>query len=174
MRDKLTDTWFPTGDNGAADPVKTVQAGLKPALPKRFYERASTEERDGTFVLLLDGRTAKTPARNLLAVPTRALGQAVAEEWARQPEVIDPTAMPLTRIVNSAIDGVAPRREEVIDDLARYAGSDLVCYRAAEPERLVAQEAAAWDPILAWAAERLGARFILSEGAAMRMVRGSA
>jgi chaperone required for assembly of F1-ATPase len=78
--------------------------------------------------------------------------------------VIDPTAMPLTRIVNSAIDGVAPRRDEVIDDLARYAGSDLVCYRAGEPERLVAQEAEAWDPILAWAAERLGARFILSQG----------
>lgn len=164
MRDKLTETWFPTGENGAPDPVKTVQAGLKTALPKRFYERASTEERDGAFVLLLDGLTAKTPARNLLAVPSRTLGEAVADEWARQREVIDPTAMPLTRIVNSAIDGVAPRREQVIDDLARYAGSDLVCYRAAEPERLVAQETQAWDPILAWAAERLGARFILSEG----------
>lgn len=164
MPDKPTDTWFPAEGEAARDPVKTVQAGMKPALPNRFYERASTEERNGAFVLLLDGRTAKTPAQNLLAVPTLALGEAVAGEWGRQQAVIDPAAMPLTRIVNSAIDGVAPRRDAVIEDMARYAGSDLVCYRAGEPERLVRQEAEAWDPILAWAREALGARFILSQG----------
>lgn len=164
MPDKLTDTWFPAEGDLVRDPVKAVQAGMRPAVPKRFYAHASCEERDGAFVLLLDGRTARTPAQSLLALPTLALGQAVADEWERQVEVIDPTAMPLTRLVNSAIDGVAPRREAVVDDIARYAGSDLVCYRAGEPERLVALEAAAWDPILAWAAEDLGARFILSQG----------
>jgi len=164
MPDKLTDTWFPDEGEAARDPVKTVKAGMMAALPKRFYERASIEERNGAFVLLLDGRSAKTPAQNLLALPTAALGQAVADEWARQETVIDPTAMPLTRLANSALDGVAPRRDQVIEDIARYAGSDLVCYRAGEPERLVAQEAEAWDPILAWAREALGANFILSQG----------
>ena len=164
MSDKLTETWFPAKDDPARDPVKTVQAGMKPSLPKRFYERASTEERNGAFVLLLDGRTAKTPAQKLLAVPTRSLGEALAEEWSRQGTEINPAVMPLTRIVNSAIDGVAPRREAVIEDMAGYAGSDLVCYRAGEPERLVRLEGEVWDPILAWAKEALGARFILSQG----------
>lgn len=164
MPPKLTDTWFPSAGESPRDPVKTVQQGMKAALPKRFYAHASTEARDGAFVLLLDGRTARTPAQNLLALPTLPLGEAVADEWGRQEAVIDPTAMPLTRLANSAIDGVAPRREAVIDDIARYAGSDLVCYRAGEPERLVVLESEAWDPILAWAGEALGARFILSQG----------
>jgi chaperone required for assembly of F1-ATPase len=164
MRDILINDWFPSAEDAPRDPIKAAQQGMKPALPKRFYQHASIEERDGAFVLLLDGRTAKTPAQNLVALPTRTLGQAVDAEWQRQEATIDPAAMPVTRIVNSAIDGVRPRREAVIDDLVRYAGSDLVCYRAGEPERLVRQQSGAWDPVLAWAQEALGARFVLSEG----------
>jgi chaperone required for assembly of F1-ATPase len=121
-------------------------------------------ERDGAFELVLDGRPARTPAKNPVAVPTRALGEALAAEWQAQAATIDPRAMPLTRIVNSAIDGVAPRRAAVAADIAAYAGADLVCYRAGEPERLVAEQARAFDPILAWAREALGAQFVLSEG----------
>lgn len=164
MPDKLTETWFPAAIDPARGAIESARQGLKPSLPRRFYERAAVEERDGAFVLLLDGRTARTPAGNLLALPTGALGAAVAAEWGGQEGVINPTAMPLTRIANSAIDGVAPRREPVVDDIARYAGSDLVCYRAGEPERLVREQAEAWDPVLDWAAHLLGARFILSEG----------
>lgn len=156
--------WFPAAEEPAQNPMKAAQRAMRPALPKRFYKNATVEEREGAFHLLLDGRPARTPARHAVAVPTRALGDALAAEWRGQAEDIDPRAMPLTRIVNSAIDGVAPRHAEVVDDLARYAGSDLICYRAGEPERLVAEQSAAWDPILDWARARLGAQFILSQG----------
>jgi chaperone required for assembly of F1-ATPase len=167
MTDERTRDWFPPAEASsplAANPMKAAQQAMRPPLPKRFYETASVEERDGAFRLLLDGRAARTPARNPLAVPTRALAEALAEEWQRQGAAIDPAAMPLTRIVNSALDGVAREREGVVADMAKYAGSDLVCYRADGPETLVAEQARAWDPILAWAREALGARFVLSQG----------
>jgi chaperone required for assembly of F1-ATPase len=132
--------------------------------PKRFYRKAGIAEAEGGFALALDGRHARTPGRSALVLPTRALAEAVAAEWNEQGDTIDPTTMPLTRLANSAIDGVAPRIDEVRADLLRYAGSDLVVYRAAEPERLVAEQAAAWDPVHAWARDRLGAHFLLSEG----------
>lgn len=122
------------------------------------------EEREGLYFLVLDGRTAKTPNRQSLAVPTRALAEALAGEWSGQEAEIDPATMPVTRIVNSAIDGVAPRQAEVVDDLVRYAGSDLIYYRAGEPERLAKAQDDAWNPVLAWASEVHGARFSLAEG----------
>jgi chaperone required for assembly of F1-ATPase len=144
--------------------MRAAQAGMKPALPKRFYKEAGVEERDGQFLLTLDGRTAKTPSKQPLAVPTRGLAEAMAEEWQGQGGEIDPSTMPVTRIVNSAIDGVAPRQAEVVDDLVRYAGSDLVYYRAGEPERLARSQDAAWRPVLDWAKDTHGARFSLGEG----------
>lgn len=156
--------WFPTPGEPPADPMKAARHAMRPPLPKRFYERAWVEERDGAFALTLDGRVARTPARRLLAVPNRALGEAIAAEWAAQGVEIDPAGMPLTRLVNSALDGVADQREAVLDDLVRYAGSDLLCYRGGEPERLARQQGAIWDPILDWARESLDARFVLSEG----------
>lgn len=148
----------------APDPVRSARGGGRPALPKRFYKEAGLSGGEGGFRLTLDGRPANTPAKKPLAVPTRALGEAMAAEWAAQAEVIDPARMPLTRLINTAIDGVADRREAVIADLAAYAGTDLVAYRAAGPERLVAEQGVAWDPVLDWAHEALGARFVLSEG----------
>ncbi|MFC3694253.1 ATP12 family chaperone protein [Chenggangzhangella methanolivorans] len=118
----------------------------------------------GGFVIALDGRPARTPARAPLALPTLALGAAVAAEWERQSETIDPSTMPLTRIANVAIDGVAREREAVAAEIVKYAGSDLVCYRAERPERLVAKQSAHWDPVLAFARDGLGARFVLAEG----------
>ena len=144
--------------------MRAAQAGMKPALPKRFYKQAGVEERDGLFLLTLDGRTAKTPTKQVLAVPSRRLAEALAEEWQGQGAEIDPSTMPITRIVNSAIDGVAPRQAEVVDDLVRYAGSDLVYYRASEPERLVQSQEAAWGSVLDWAKDVHGARFTLGEG----------
>jgi chaperone required for assembly of F1-ATPase len=144
--------------------MRAAQAGMKPVLPKRFYKQAGVEERDGQFLLTLDGRTAKTPSKQPLAVSTRGLAEALAEEWQGQGGEIDPSTMPITRIVNSAIDGVAPRQVEVVDDLVRYAGSDLVYYRASEPERLAQSQDNAWSPVLDWAKDSHGARFILGEG----------
>lgn len=131
---------------------------------KRFYERATLEPDPGGFALALDGRRARTPGRASLVLPTEALGRAIAAEWNAQGATLDPRSMPLTRLANSAIDGVAPRMEEVRADLVRYAGSDLVVYRAGEPDRLVAEQAAAWDPVHAWARDELGAHFLLTEG----------
>lgn len=146
------------------DPVTMARRDLQKALPKRFYKEATAQARDGSFVLLLDGRMAKTPARNVLALPTLALARELALEWARQSEIIDPGSMPLTRIVNSAIDGVAREIDATVSEIARYAGSDLVCYRAGEPEALAKAQAAAWDPLLTFAREKLGARFLCAEG----------
>lgn len=146
------------------DPHKAVRAQTRPALPKRFYKVAGLAGSEEGFRLILDGRSANTPARHPLTLPTRSLGEAIAAEWAAQAEFIDPSTMPLTRLANTAIDGVAPRRDAVIDDLSAYAGTDLVAYRAGDPERLVADQARAWNPVIDWAHETLGVRLILSEG----------
>jgi chaperone required for assembly of F1-ATPase len=148
----------------ARDPLAMVQRDLKKALPRRFYKEVAAQQRDGAFVLLLDGRVAKTPGGNDLALPTLMAGQALAAEWAALGEVIDPALMPLTRIVNSAIDGVAHRLASTAEEIVKYAGSDLVCYRAPEPQALARAEASAWDPVLAFARNRLGAFFLCTEG----------
>jgi chaperone required for assembly of F1-ATPase len=148
----------------SVDPVAMARRDLQKTLPKRFYKEASAAERDGAFALLLDGRPARTPTRNALALPSRAAGEALAAEWARQDGLIDPASMPLTRISNSAIDGVAQNFDATAADIARYGGSDLVCYRAGGPEALTRAQAAHWDPILDYAREKLGARLICAEG----------
>jgi chaperone required for assembly of F1-ATPase len=163
MSDISHSEWFGDNTSEPVDPTKSAR-GPKAVLPKRFYKDATVQPGEGAFVLTLDGRPARTPARRPLALPTQALGEAVAAEWQAQGESIDPGSMPLTRLANSTIDGVADQREAVVDDLVKYAGSDLICYRAGEPDRLVAEQAAAWDPILAAIREETGARFLLSQG----------
>lgn len=140
--------------------------GREPArpLPKRTYKAVGVGEGEGGFRVLLDGRCARTPGKAELALPTRALAEAVAAEWEAQGERMDPLTMPLTRFVNSAIDGVRGREPEVRADICKYAASDLVCYRAPGPEELMRRQAEAWDPILAWAREALGARLVTAEG----------
>lgn len=134
-------------------------------LPKRFYKEAGAAATEGgLFRVELDGRPVRTPGRHLVAVPSRALAQALAQEWQAQGEFIDPMTMPMTRLVNSALDGVAPNMAEVGDEIVRYAGSDLLCYRTDNPAQLVALHTELWDPVLAWARERFGAIFMLSEG----------
>lgn len=146
------------------DPVKAAQAGMKAPLPRRFYREAGVAERDGLFHLQLDGRGARTPARNPLAVTSRAVAEAMAEEWSAQHEAINPSTMPLTRLVNVALDGVARDPGAVRDEVTRYAGSDLVCYRALEPETLAVRQGAEWDPVVAWSREALGAPLALAAG----------
>jgi chaperone required for assembly of F1-ATPase len=148
----------------AADPIAMARRDLNKAQPRRFYKEVTVQQRDGTFVLLLDGRAAKSAGGNHLAVPCLAAARALADEWSAQNETIDPAAMPLTRILNSAIDGVTYRRDATVDEIARYAAADLVCYRAPEPRTLTEAQAAAWDPILAFARKKLGADFICTGG----------
>ncbi|HEX2258046.1 MAG TPA: ATP12 family protein [Afifellaceae bacterium] len=146
------------------DPRAAARRLSAPELPRRFYKEAQAVEQEGSFHLHLDGRPARTPASNPLAVPTHRLAAALEEEWNLQADKIDAATMPVTRLANSAIDGVAPRMEDVRADVLGYAGSDLLCYRAGEPEGLAARQAGRWDPVLAWAERRLGARFVLAEG----------
>jgi chaperone required for assembly of F1-ATPase len=146
------------------DPTRAAQRLMRPELPKRFYKAAESVETTDGFAVALDGRPLRTPAKRLLAVPRRALAEDIAGEWAAQGERIDPATMPLTRLVNVAIDGVTDTREAVAEEVVKYAASDLLCYRAEAPERLVERQAAHWDPILAWAREAMGLRFVLVEG----------
>ncbi|WP_430910651.1 ATP12 family chaperone protein [Methylobacterium sp. sgz302541] len=163
--DDVTGDWL--GDPSAPterDIPRAARGDGRPAKPKRFYAQAGLGESGHGFRLTLDGRAANTPARNPLTVRSRPLAEAVAAEWQAQGESIDAATMPVTRLVNTAIDGVAPRREAVAEDLSAYAGTDLLAYRAGSPDRLVAAQAQAWDPVLDWAHETFGARLILSEG----------
>ena len=137
---------------------------LKPVLPKRFYKQATAEPVAGGFGVMLDGRQVRTPRKATLTVPQKALAEAIAAEWNAQVEQIDPTTMPLTRFANSIIDGVIGREAEVRADLLKYAGNDLLCYRAEGPQSLIQRQGQAWDPILAWARSNLGARLVLTEG----------
>jgi chaperone required for assembly of F1-ATPase len=131
---------------------------------RRFYETARAGPADnGLSTVLLDGRPLRTPARALLAAPT-PLAEAMAAEWNAQAEIIEPTTMPLTRLVNTAIDGVAGAIEPVKDDIAAIAGNDLVIYRADWPEGLAERQRAAWDPVIADAQARFGVRLVLTEG----------
>lgn len=137
---------------------------LAPSLPKRFYREVSVAERDGGFAVLLDGKPVRTPMKLALNVPTHALAEAIGAEWAAQDEYIDPATMPLSKLAITALDGVARRQEAVAADIVKFAGSDLLCYRAEAPAALIALQAAAWDPVLRWAETKLGARFVLAEG----------
>ncbi len=110
--------------------------------------------------VLLDGKPVMTPARRALAAPARALAEQIVQEWNSQTDLIDPAAMPLTRLANAVIDAVMERTKVVADEVANYLGSDLLFYRADAPEGLVARQAQAWDPVLAWAHEKLGARLL--------------
>jgi chaperone required for assembly of F1-ATPase len=127
-------------------------------LPRRFYRDARADTDGPPYSVLLDQRPLRTPMKAPLALPTRRLAEAIAEEWAAQGERINPFSMPLTRIANAAIDRVRPRREEVIADLLETAAHDMLCYRAEHPAELAARQAQLWTPVLDWAAETLGAR----------------
>ncbi|MDF1606997.1 ATPase [Hoeflea sp. YIM 152468] len=162
MRDILGD--LDLGDAKPSDPVREIQAGMKKALPKRFYKQAAVlPGNDSGFVVALDGKPVRTPSGQELGVSDAGLAAALAAEWEAQTDRIDPATMPLTRMINTAIDAVATAQEEVFEEILRFAGSDLLCYRAAAPDALVAREAELWDPYLDWAAS-MGARMLLAEG----------
>jgi chaperone required for assembly of F1-ATPase len=152
--------------DGPTDPGKAHSA---PALPKRFYKAVSVDPAPSTqspsgFRVLLDGKPMRTPAKAQFAVPSRRLAEAIAAEWEAQREHIDPRTMPLTRLANSAIDGVRGGEAEVRAAIAGYAANDLVCYRATGPEELVQRQKEAWDGLLAWAVTTLGVRLRVGEG----------
>ncbi len=160
MRDLLE----PDEGRGPVDPHQSARRAARPVLAKRFFKAVATSAVADGFAVTLDGKPMQTPGRRQLAVPRQAIADAIRGEWEAQVETIDPGRMPLTRLVNSIIDGVADRPEEAAADVVKYLGSDLLFYRAEGPKGLVAKQGAAWDPIVRWAADELGARFVLAEG----------
>jgi chaperone required for assembly of F1-ATPase len=131
---------------------------------KRFWKDATVVQDASGWQVLLDGRPVRTPAKAAMDLPTEAMAQAIAGEWAAQGEEIAPLSMPVTRSANSAIDRVATQHREVADMLAAYAETDLLCHRADGPERLRELQAEAWDPILDWASEQFDARLVPTTG----------
>ena len=133
---------------------------------KRFYKETAVEAGDGGYRVLLDGKAMRTPAKAVLVAPTRALAEAIAAEWREVPEKaeIKVSHLPLTRLAATGLDRVTVQRERVIEDTAKYAGSDMLCYRAPAPSSLVERQRALWQPLLDWAAERYGARLAVAEG----------
>jgi len=133
---------------------------------KRFYKTAAIAAVDGGFEIRLDNRSLRTPAGRPLTLPTEVLAAAIAREWAEQPEKGDirPLDMAMMRLAATAIDRVTVQRHKVIDDTAKYAGSDLLCYRAEAPTDLVVRQARVWQPLLDWAAGHYGARLELAAG----------
>jgi len=161
MRDLLNDL---SDGLSHPDPIRRAQIQMKKPLPKRFYKDVTIGELDEGFAIELDGKAIRTPARKLLVVATKPLAELVVREWEAQTELIDPGTMPVTRLVNTAIDGVATDKEAVFEDILRFSSSDLLCYRADGPQALVERQIELWDPVLDWASNSLGARFILIEG----------
>ncbi len=131
---------------------------------RRFWTTESVVPAPGGYTVHLDARPVRTPLKAPLVVPTLALAEAVAAEWKAQEGKVKPETMPFTRTANSAIDKVAPQQAEVVAMLAAYGASDLLCYRAEGPADLTARQALAWDPVLVWAAEALGAPLFVTAG----------
>ena len=151
-------------ENTPLDPQEAARRTTRAPQRKRFYTGADVAEADGGFAIRLDCKPIRTPSGKQVIVPSREIADAIASEWNAQGETIDPLTMPMTRFANSVVQSVVDRVEAVAEDAAKYLGSDLLFYRAGYPDALVVREAEHWDPILFWAADELGAHFILSEG----------
>lgn len=152
----------PTHEPPLAKAKRLGQEAMRPPLPKRFYTHVILSSLPHGHAILLDGRPVKTPKKSPFAVPTQALAERIAAEWVAQGATIDPETMPLTRLANTTLDAVIPNLDAVRADIVAFSGTDALCYRAQNPSDLAALQASQWDPILAWAAADLGARFAVT------------
>lgn len=131
---------------------------------KRFWKEARTEQVENGWLIRLDGRPVRTPARRLCIVPVAGMADGIAAEWNAQGPRVDPFSMPLTRAASTCLDRVMPEIETVWRNIAAYGGTDLLCYHAPGPAELIRRQEEGWDPLLDWAADRLGARLVVGEG----------
>jgi len=138
---------------------------------KRFYKETTVDAAGPGHRVLLDGRPIRTPAKAVMVLPTRGLAEAIAAEWRDVPEQseINVSHLPLTRLAATGIDRVAGQRHQVIEDAAKYAASDMLCYRAGEPSSLVERQQRLWQPLLDWAVQRYDAPLLVGEGTAFVM-----
>ena len=160
----MRDILLGAGQEGEKTPEAAAQENMRPVLPKRFYKSVTVAPDSEAFAVLLDGRSVRTPAKAVLELPGEAAAKLVAAEWEAQKEHIDPATMPVTRLVNTALDGVAGNIQPVLEDIVRFASNDLLCYRASFPDMLVESQQKHWDPVLDWVTQKTGARFETVEG----------
>ena len=131
---------------------------------RRFYKQVAVTGTAAPFAIALDERTLRTPLKRPLDLPTKALAEALAAEWEAQAEKIQPHTMPFTKLANTALDRVATDKDRIIGEIVDFAGSDLVCYRAATPPDLVERQARIWQPVLDWSHTAFGGEFQATEG----------
>ncbi len=143
-------------------------------LPRRFYKNVGVEKSANGYRVELDGRSIKTPAKNLLEVESESIAAAIAADWERQGDFIDLEAMYTTKVTNTAIDRIAPNPEDVIAEICEYAGTDLLCYRALEPDDLVKRQNVSWDPVLDWFDNTHGVRLLCVGGVMHQAQSGEA
>jgi chaperone required for assembly of F1-ATPase len=132
--------------------------------PRRFYKAVDVTPVEGGFGVRLDSRNLRTPLGQQMILPTPAAADQVAAEWAAQGETIELATMHATRLANTAIETIGASREAVADQVAEYAGSDLLCYFAQDPAALIARQEVQWGPVLAWAEAEEGLRFVRAAG----------
>ncbi|WP_319528943.1 ATP12 family protein [uncultured Cohaesibacter sp.] len=156
--------FVPGQRDSTQNPMMRAKEVMKTPLPKRFYKDVTISEDDGGYRVLLDGKPIRSPAKNIISVPRLAMAEALQAEWDAQDKEIDPATMPMTRLVNSTIDGVEEAREAILDEIIAYLGNDFLCYPASHPERLVERQKAHWMPVLDWAEGELGGRFVQASG----------
>ena len=162
--DEVRDILGERNASEAPDPTRVSQPSRESQLPKRFYKQVTLHREDDLFHVHLDGKPIRTPGRSFMAVGNEAVAENLGDEWRAQEERIDPMTMPITRLVNTAIDGVATDMQAVKEDIIRYCGTDHICYRAGTPDELVELQNKHWDPLIEWAQMALGTRLVLSEG----------
>ncbi len=143
---------------------RLLTARIDRNLPKRFYKKVTIAETAGGYDIRLDDRVLKTPLKRNFTVPTRKMAQAIADEWDAQQTHVNPATMIVTRLANTAVDRVHGDETRIVSELADFAASDLVCYRAGSPDPLVRRQAAHWDPVLAWVKSALGVQFVCVKG----------
>ncbi|MHC8509729.1 MAG: ATP12 family protein [Rhodospirillales bacterium] len=136
---------------------------------KRLYKAVgwSESETGAGFAVLLDGKPLNTPARKPLVLPSAALAEAVAAEWAAQGETVKPETMPLMALAATAVDRIGPERGAIEAQIVDYIRTDLICYRSEAPEALIQAEAAAWGPLADWAETAFGTPMNITTGLAV-------
>ena len=132
--------------------------------PRRFYKTATSTPVEDGWGILLDGKALRSPAKRPFVLPTEALAAAIAEEWQAQGEKVEPGSMPLMQFAATAIDRLADDRTALVEEIAGYGRSDLVCYRAEEPPSLARRQEETWQPLIAWAAERYDVALAVTTG----------
>jgi chaperone required for assembly of F1-ATPase len=133
-------------------------------LMKRFYKTVSVAPADDGYVVKLDGRVIKTPLKEPLTLPTKALANKVAAEWDHQGEEVDPKSMPFTQLSNGAQDLLGQHRDQVVETLVGFIDADLICYRARNPDDLVARQTEHWQPLVDWFADEFGVALNCTNG----------